>query len=100
MENQVAERTKKAYVKQLYKTQYGVVAQLQQQDIGKVYECVIDAFSNEEDGWFVYKGRTQFMAPEIDGIVYVYSKRKLEEGQFVDVKITNALEYDLIGEIV
>lgn len=99
MQKQIPERTKKSYVKQLYKTQYGVVQQLEQQDIGRVYECIIDNFSNSEDDWLVYKGRTQFMAPEIDGIVYIYSKCKLTEGQFVNVKITNALEYDLIGEV-
>ncbi len=98
--NQVPSRTKNAYVKQLYKEQYKVVQQLQKQDIGQVYECVVDAFSNKEGESFVYRGRTQFMAPDIDGIVYIYSAKQLDVGQFVNVKITNALEYDLIGEVV
>lgn len=99
MPNQVPSRTKNAYVKQLYKTQYEVIQQLQKRDVGQVYECVVDEFFNKESEWFVYKGRTQFMAPDIDGVVYIYSTNQLEAGQFVNVKITNALEYDLIGEV-
>ena len=100
MPNQVSSRTKQAYVKRLYKTQYKVISQLQNEDVGKVYECIVDEFSNKQEDTYVYRGRTQFMAPEIDGIVYVYSAKPLVAGQFVNVKITNSLEYDLIGEVV
>ncbi len=100
MPNQVPERTKNSYVKRLYKTQYGVLSQLLKEDVGKVYQCIIDEFSNKEGDYFVYKARTQFMAPEIDGIVYVYSNKELKNGQFVDVKITNVLEYDLVGDAI
>lgn len=96
---QVSERLKNSYVKQLYKTQYAVLKSLQEEDIGKTYECVVDEFQNTQDNYFIYKGRTQFMAPEIDGIVYIYSSKELPIGSFVNVKITNALEYDLIGEV-
>lgn len=98
--NQVPERTKQSYVKKLYKTQYRILSELQKQDVGKVYECVVDEFSNMEGNSYVYRGRTQFMAPEIDGIVYIYSVAQLVAGQFVNVKITNSLEYDLLGEVV
>lgn len=100
MPNQVHAAKKKAYVKQLYKVQHSVVAQLLQNDIGKVYECVVDQFSNKEDNFYVYKGRTEFMCPEIDGVVYIYSAKPLNDGDFVNVKMTDVLEYDLIGEVV
>lgn len=100
MPNQVHAAKKKAYVKQLYKVQHSVVAQLLQNDIGKVYECVVDQFSNKEDNFYVYKGRTEFMYPEIDGVVYIYSAKPLNDGDFVNVKMTDVLEYDLIGEVV
>ena len=100
MPNQVHAVKKKAYVKQLYKVQRSVVAQLLQNDIGKVYECVVDQFSNKEDNFYVYKGRTEFMCPEIDGVVYIYSAKPLNDGDFVNVKMTDVLEYDLIGEVV
>lgn len=98
--NQVAERTKKSFVKRLYKTQYNVLKKLQQNDLGKTYRCIVDEFSHRECNSFVYKVRTQFMAPEIDGVVYAYSDGELSLGDFVNVKITNALEYDLVGDVI
>lgn len=47
-----------------------------------------------------YLGRTQFDAPEVDGTVFVRSKKSLMPGEFVKVKITDTLEYDLSGEAV
>ena len=47
----------------------------------------------------VYCGRTAFQAPEVDGLTYIHSKQ-LQLGVFYDVKIRDALEYDLIGETV
>lgn len=100
MPNQVPQRLKNSYVKKLYKTQYNVLKQIQQEDVGKVYRCIVDEFSHEENGVFVYKCRTEFQAPEIDGIVFVYSREKLDVGSFVNVQITNTLEYDLVGDVV
>jgi ribosomal protein S12 methylthiotransferase len=45
-----------------------------------------------------YLGRSQYDAPEVDGCVYVQSSKLLKAGDFVDVKITDAYEYDLAGE--
>ena len=64
--------------------------------IGNIYEVLIE----EQIEHNVYIGRTQGDAEEIDSIVYVKSENKLNIGDFVDVKITSALEYDLMGEIV
>jgi ribosomal protein S12 methylthiotransferase len=61
--------------------------------LGKVLDVLID----EKEG-SLYLGRSQYDAPEVDGIVYVHSKRALKPGEFVKVKITDTLEYDLIGE--
>jgi len=97
--NQVPQRTKQRYVKQMYQTQYKVMQQLSQSDVGKTYECVVDEFVEQDGAVYVYRGRTQFMAPDIDGVVYVHSDEPLTVGQFVNVKITNALDYDLIGEV-
>ena len=51
----------------------------------------------KQDG--VYLGRSEYDAPEVDGIVYLNSKKDLKEGQFVKAKITDTFEYDLVGEI-
>ncbi|MCM1289087.1 MAG: 30S ribosomal protein S12 methylthiotransferase RimO [Corallococcus sp.] len=98
--NQVSQRAKQKYVKQMYKTQYKIMQKLSLGDVGKIYECVIDEFVEQDGQTFVYRGRTQFMAPEIDGVVYVHSAKPIEMGQFVNVKITNSLDYDLIGEVI
>jgi ribosomal protein S12 methylthiotransferase len=47
----------------------------------------------------LYKGRTFFQAPEIDGITDIYSKN-LPIGSFVNVRIEGASEYDLRGKVV
>ena len=54
----------------------------------------------EEKGKDYYVGRTQYDAPEVDGEVFVNSKRKLKAGEFARVKITDTLEYDLVGEVI
>jgi ribosomal protein S12 methylthiotransferase len=62
---------------------------------GKDVEVMIDS---EERG--LYLGRTQYDAPEVDGMVYVHSKKPLTLGTFVKTRITDTLEYDLVGEAV
>lgn len=98
--DQVPTRKKNSYVKKLYNVQHKVVQELNGSDVGKTYTCIVDSFSNMDGEQFVYAGRTEFMAPEIDGMVYIVSNKQLQIGDFVDVAITSALEYDLLGEVV
>ena len=100
MENQIKAATKKSYVAKMYKTQQKVVAELNKTDVGKTYKCIVDCLDNIDGDNYVYKARTYYMVPDIDGVVYVISPQKLNVGEFYNVKITNALEYDLIGEVV
>jgi ribosomal protein S12 methylthiotransferase len=51
----------------------------------------------QENGMFI--GRTEFQAPEVDGVTYIHADR-LQTGCFATVKITDTLEYDLVGEAV
>jgi len=46
----------------------------------------------------LYIGRSQYDAPEVDGLVYVRSRNNLLVGDFVEAKIIDTLEYDLVGE--
>ncbi|CEH35247.1 30S ribosomal protein S12 methylthiotransferase RimO [Romboutsia lituseburensis] len=64
--------------------------------VGNVYEVLIEEQVEDK----VYIGRTQGDAEEIDSIVYVKSKDQLNTGDFVKVKINNALEYDLMGDVI
>lgn len=61
--------------------------------VNKVYKVLIE--ENPEEG--VYLGRSEFQAPEVDGITFVYGEN-LITGTFVDVEITDAYEYDIAGE--
>jgi ribosomal protein S12 methylthiotransferase len=62
---------------------------------GSKFKVIIDEVVDEE----TYIGRTYMDSPEIDGVVYVSSKKDLEVGNFYDVIITDSMEYDLIGVV-
>ncbi|PVE23377.1 30S ribosomal protein S12 methylthiotransferase RimO [Microvirga sp. KLBC 81] len=76
-------------------TQQKVSAKLLKGRVGKTLPVIID-----EVGATVATGRTKYDAPEIDGVVYVASKKPLKPGEIVDVKIESSDEYDLHGTAV
>lgn len=80
---------------EIMKEQEEISKELSAESIGKTYDVLIEEYV--EDG--LYIGRTYMDSPEIDGIVYVDSMNELEIGNFVKVKIKDALEYDLIGDV-
>jgi len=61
---------------------------------GNVYEVLVEG----KEGKF-YIGRTEYDAPEIDGVVYI-SGKNLKIGNFYKVKITSSSDYDLTGKVV
>ena len=63
--------------------------------LGQVYKVIVD---KKEAGR--YLGRTEFDSVEVDNEVVIHSSRKLPIGDFVNVKITKAYDYDLEGEVV
>jgi ribosomal protein S12 methylthiotransferase len=65
-----------------------------QKHVGKTYDVLVENTTEEN----LFNGRTFFQAPDVDGITYIHS-RQLEIGSFVGVRVTEALEYDLTGEI-
>lgn len=67
---------------------------LQQQKVGKTLKVMIDR--EEEDYWV---GRTQWDSPEVDPEVLVKKEPGIEAGEFYDVYITEALPFELIGEV-
>ena len=68
-----------------------------QELIGSIQRVLIEGYLVEDD---VYVGITYRDAPGVDGIVFVSAPYELMSGSFVDVKITEANEYDLTGVIV
>ena len=86
---------KQARADELMELQQEISAELNQQKIGKTYKVIID---REEGEFFV--GRTEYDSPEVDGEVLVTSEFQLSPGDFVNVKITGAEDYDLYGEVI
>jgi len=98
MPNQVSESLKKKRLNTLMTVQQDISKDVQQKFIGQSLKVLIDEQQKGEPN--VYLGRSEFDAPEVDGMVYVHSKEKLTSGDFVMVKITDAYEYDLVGEVI
>ena len=67
-----------------------------QKKIGQVLEVLVE----EDNGDGTYTGRTRFDAPEIDDGVIFTSAEPPVIGSFVQVRVTDAFDYDLIGEVV
>ncbi len=95
MANQVPERTKKARLDRLMKDQQLISSEIQQSFVGRTLDVLIE---EKEKGEKIYIGRSEYDAPDVDGLVYVRSPRPLKSGEFVKVKITDAYAYDLAGE--
>lgn len=62
--------------------------------VGTVMKCLVEDGEAGE-----YTLRSVMDAPDVDGVIYLTSDKELSPGSFVDVKITEALDYDLRGEI-
>lgn len=78
------------------KLQQTIASDVNRSFLGKTIDVLIDEAQEGEIG--KYLGRSQGDAPEVDGTVYV-TGRNLKVGEFYRTKITDTLEYDLVGEI-
>ena len=94
--NHIEEDIKLKRRDELMLVQQEISQRLNSKKINNEYEVLIEEQIEDK----VYIGRTQGDAEEIDSIVYVKSEDQLEPGDFVKVKINNALEYDLMGDVV
>ncbi len=98
MPHQVPDKIKKERMDELMRIQQLISEEIQQGYIGRTLRVLVDEKQENEDG--IYLGRSQYDAPEVDGIVYIHSERPLRSGEFVDVRILDALAYDLVGEAI
>ena len=84
---------------QIMSAQSGISAENNQKYIGKIVKVLVEE-SLENN---LFAGRTRFQAPEVDGISYINTSRlpfDLKIGCFADMRVTDAMEYDLMGEAV
>ena len=93
--NDVPEEEKERRAQEIMEVQQEISYQKNEEKIGKTFKVIID---KKEAG--KYLGRTEFDSVEVDNEVIVNSSKKLIPGEFVNVKITHAFDYDLEGEVV
>ena len=95
--DQVDDEIKQKRLETVYADQSFIMDEKNEALIGKTFETVCEGFDRYAEMYF---GRTYMDAPEIDGKLFFTSERKLAAGEFVNVKITDILDYDPIGEAV
>jgi len=97
MSGRVSKKIKEKRFRQIMEIQAGISKELNQARIGTVQEVLVEGLSSETD--LLLQGRMTTQAPDIDGVVYI-NKGQAHAGKIVRVFITQAGEYDLVGEIV
>lgn len=96
MDNQIEEDVKVKYKDDIMSVSEKVIAKKGKERIGKTFTCIVEGKVPDED---TYIARSYMDAPDIDGYVFFECNHELLTGAFVNVKITGASEYDLLGEL-
>jgi ribosomal protein S12 methylthiotransferase len=84
---------------ELMSAQSGISSENNQKYIGKTIQVLVEEFLESH----LFAGRTKFQAPEVDGISYINTEQspfELKIGSFADMRVTDAMEYDLMGVAV
>ncbi|MGN0480600.1 MAG: 30S ribosomal protein S12 methylthiotransferase RimO [Lachnospiraceae bacterium] len=95
-DNQVDEEVKEQRRDEIMELQQEIAYDLANKKIGRIYRALIEGKVADENA---YVGRTYMDAPNVDGYIFINTDEELMSGDFVNVRVTGALEYDLIGEI-
>ncbi len=86
---------KEARAQEIMEVQQEISYEINQEKVGKTFKVIVD---KKEAGR--YLARTEFDSVEVDNEVVITSKKALPTGDFVNVKITKAFDYDLEGEVI
>lgn len=95
MENQIDEDVKTMRADAIMRRQLDISREINESKVGDTMTVMVDG--TDEDG--AYLGRTVYDAPEIDNTVIFTSDEELVPGNMVQVKITDAFDYDLVGKM-
>lgn len=96
MKGQVRQQTKEKRRDAIMALQCAISLEHNQAKVGQVMEVLVEG--QDEDGSYI--GRTKYDAPDVDNGVLFTSSRQLEPGDFVQVEIIDAFDYDLVGREV
>ena len=95
LQDDVPAEVKAERAQEIMEVQQEISYEKNREKIGKIFKVIID---KKEAGR--YLGRTEFDSVEVDNEVVIHSAKKLPIGEFVNVKITKAYDYDIEGEVV
>lgn len=96
LEGHLSEDLKEERRSEIMELQRNISEEIMGEKVGKEYKLIIE----EDNGDGNYIGRSYMDSPEIDGVVYIETDRDLSPGDFVQVRIKDYLEYDLLGEVI
>ena len=94
MADDVPAEVKQQRVDAIMELQQGISYELNQSKVGNVYKVIVD---RKEEGQYI--GRTEFDSPEVDNEVIIESKEYLRLGDFVNVRVNSASEFDLSATV-
>jgi ribosomal protein S12 methylthiotransferase len=94
LKDAISAKLKEERLAEIMELQQQISAEINKARIGKTYKTIIDR--KEGDFWV---GRTEFDSPEVDNEVLITSAKKLNIGDFYQIEITNAEDYDLYGNL-
>ena len=97
MPDQIDEQVKQDRYDTLMQTQLTVSEELSAEKIGQTLTVLCDGYDTVAE---IHYGRSYADAPDVDGRVYFKSSTRIAPGTFCKVKITEALDYDVIGEVI
>ncbi len=97
MPNQIAESVKHRRCKALMKRQKAVIAENNKALVGKTLRVLSEGYDPVSECFF---GRSVKDSPDVDGKIYFHSSRNVKDGTFVNVKIIEVIDYDLLGQTV
>ena len=97
MSDQIPEEVKQERQAELMELQQDIVFDQAEDMIGQEVLVMIEGKVADENA---YVGRTYKDAPNVDGLIFINTDEELMSGDFAKVKVTGALEYDLIGELM
>ncbi len=96
-DGQLDEDIKSRRAEVIYDEQSRIMFEKNEEQIGKTFEVVCEGFDRYAECFF---GRSYMDAPEIDGKIFFTADKKPSPGEFIKVKITDTLDFDLLGERV
>ena len=95
--HQVEEDIKQKRLSVLMEQQQKISAELNEEKIGRTVQAIVEGYDEEN---LCYIGRSFADTPDVDGSAYIYSSDELFAGDIVNIKILDAHEYDVTGEVV